>query len=220
MTKSVDHPNRSADLPANTQLLFVTDPLCSWCWATLPEVMKVRDALGSRVSFDLIMGGLQVGEPDGLLGYDVKRLRKLWQEVRETTGQTFSGKIPDGFIYHSELSCRAAEIARDLARGEPPFEFFYELQSAFYLQGLDINDPEILARLLAIETAEVNRALQQPEVISRTREHFDYAKSLAATALPQLLIDVGEGFQLLCGGYVTEEFLLPDIMNRLSASQT
>ena len=130
MDKSVDHitlksaPTRTPKAAQEqTRILFVTDPLCSWCFGTLPEVLSVREQLGSKVQFDIVMGGLQIGTPEGLLGYDIKRLIRLWNEVTATTGQVFSGRIPEGFVYHSELSCRAVEIAREI-NGEPPFDFF------------------------------------------------------------------------------------------------
>ena len=149
MTKSVDQSEKAkaAAVPKG-RILFVTDPLCSWCWGTLPEVLACREELNSLVEFDLIMGGLQIGPREGLLSYDVKRLRRLWQEVEETTGQRFSGKIPENFVYHSEISCRAVEIARQQSGGLPPFEFFAQLQKAFYHDGMDINHPEVLAKLL------------------------------------------------------------------------
>ena len=200
------------------KVLFVTDPLCSWCWGTLPELLKTQQSLKHWVSFDLIMGGLQIGTPEGLLGYDVKRLNRLWTEVAETTGQTFSGKIPKDFIYHSEMSCRAVELARELNDGLPPFEFFHQLQAAFYLEGKDINDPEVLSTLLKIPTDQVARKLASETLIQKTRQNFDYAKSLSANALPHFLIDTGAGYQLLCGGYVTEEFLVKDILFRIGDS--
>lgn len=213
MSTSVDQSSQQSG--STPRVLFVTDPLCSWCWGTLPEVLEAREQLHGEVQFDLIMGGLQVGTQEGLLGYDVKRLNRLWQEVEETTGQTFSKQIPDDFVYHSEVSCRAVEIARDLNDGNPPFEFFTRLQAAFYKDGLNINEPAVLADLLGQTESEVQAKLQEVEIIERTRNHFEQAKSLAATALPHFLIDSGSGYQLLCGGYVTAEFMIEDIRSRI-----
>jgi putative protein-disulfide isomerase len=214
MTHSVDHIESSSRQASKARVLFVTDPLCSWCFGTLPEVLLCRQKLAAEVSFDLIMAGLQIGTAEGLLGYDIKRLRRLWQEVTETTGQSFSGKIPEGFIYHSELSCRAVEIARQL-EGGAPFEFFAKLQTAFYQRGEDINSVKVLAPLLGLAEEELSRKLHSPEIIAQTRAGFELATSLSANALPHFLIDTGSGYQLLCGGYVTAEYLVPDILERL-----
>lgn len=197
------------------QLLFVTDPLCSWCWGTLPEVFKVKEQLPDSVQFNLIMGGLQIGPDDGLVEYDVKRLRRLWQEVANTTGQTFSGKIPKDFRYHSELACRSVEIARRQNNGDPPFDYFERLQRAFYIEGWDINQIDVLAHLLDATAETVEIDIYSTEIIQQTRQNFALARSLSANALPVFLLDTGDGFKLVCGGYVTAEYLLPDIQARL-----
>lgn len=215
MDKSVDHEAVNTPGSDPAKILFVTDPLCSWCFGTLPEVLKTRAQLRPKVEFDIIMGGLQIGTPEGLLGYDVKRLIRLWQEVSETTGQVFSGNIPEGFVYHSEVSCRAVEIAR-LITDAPPFDFFAELQIAFYQKGLDINSVKVLAPLLDLSEQEVSELLHSDEIIAKTREGFELVKSLSANALPHFMIDRGNGFELLCGGYVTADYLLPDIESRLA----
>ena len=64
---------------------------------------------------------------------------------------------------------------------------------------MDINHPEVLAKLLNQSEANVVDQLQSQEVIKRTRANFELAKALAATALPHLLIDVGQanGYQLI-----------------------
>ena len=147
--------------------------------------------------------------------YDKRRLRKLWQEVTEVTGQVFSGKIPGRFVYHSAVSCRAFEIARDHL-GEPPWEFFHRLQQAFYEDGLDINRPEVLAKLLQMGNAEVTRLLFDDHFVTAARRHFDLAASLSANALPTILLDVGEGYKLLSGGYITTEYLVAEIEQRLA----
>lgn len=218
MDKSVDQFQTDSRQGQKPKVLFVTDPLCSWCFGTLPEVMSVRQKLGGQVDFDIVMGGLQIGTSEGLLGYDIKRLHRLWQEVAETTGQTFSGQIPDDFVYHSELACRAVEIAREQAAGKPPFEFFQRLQQSFYHQGKDINSVKVLAQLLAMAETEVSTRLESTHIIQQTRAGFELVRSLSANALPHFLIDVGSGYQLLCGGYITEEFLLPDILARIESA--
>ncbi len=219
MDKSVDQFQVDSRQAPRPRVLFVTDPLCSWCFGTLPEVMRVRQKLSNQVDFDIVMGGLQIGTSEGLLGYDIKRLQRLWREVAETTGQSFSGKIPDDFVYHSELACRAVEIAREQGEGKPPFEFFQLLQQRFYHQGEDINSVKVLAQLLAMDETSVATRLESSHIIQQTRAGFELVRSLSANALPHFLIDVGTGYQLLCGGYVTAEFLLPDILTRVAAAQ-
>lgn len=201
------------------RITFVTDPLCSWCWGMLPEMFKVRERLTPEMDFDLLMAGLQVGAKRPLATRETRYLRKIWQEVEATTGQTFSGRLPedDDFIYHSEVPCRAVEAMRVHA-GSPPWEFFHRLQEAFYVEARNLND---MAELLDLaEPWGVDRrwladALGAETIIHATRQSFERASKLAAHALPTVLFELGDGPQLVCGGYATADYLVDELRLRL-----
>ena len=114
---------------------FMTDPICSWCWGTLPEILKVKSTLGERLDFKLRCAGLQVGSARQLSEEHKHQLLQLWAQVAETTGQQFAFSFPEDedFIYHSELACRALMIARQQL-GIEPWEIFVEMQEAFYVR--------------------------------------------------------------------------------------
>ncbi|XOV89148.1 MAG: hypothetical protein ACFHX7_04460 [Pseudomonadota bacterium] len=173
----------------------------------------MKTDLADTHNFDLIMAGLQVGAREALSAEHVESLRGLWQEVGQVTGQQFSGIIPPDFVYHSEVACRAVEIARDLT-GEPPWEFFFRLQSAFYRDGLNISSPRVLAGLLGLPEADVRGRLQDLRYVNAARAGFALANTLSANALPGVYIDSGEGYSLVTGGYVTAEFLVPELRAR------
>jgi|TARA_Y100000310_G_scaffold260110_1_gene268951 putative protein-disulfide isomerase len=204
------------------QVVFVTDPLCSWCWAMLPEMHLVRSQLSGWADFDLLMGGLQVGNRRPPVEADVNMLQELWRKVAESTGQKFLGQMPADpkFIYHSEVACRAVEAMR-LFQKQPPWEFFEKLQGAFYLQARNLNSVDELGELaepFGISPTDLDRMLQSSEVIENTRKAFESAKELGALALPVVLLDTGEGPKLVSGGYVTAEFLIPDLQSRIDAA--
>lgn len=211
----------SVNMP-KPSVIFVTDPLCSWCWAMLPEILAVRSQLYGWLDFELMMGGLQVGNRRPPLEADVKMLQDLWQKVAESTGQQFLGQMPDDpdFIYHSEIACRAVEAMR-LFEGKSPWEFFEQLQQAFYLEARNINSVDELGKLaepFGLESSALAKMLQSEQVIENTRVAFDTAKKLGALALPVVLLDTGAGPKLVSGGYVTAEFLVPDLDSRMKAA--
>lgn len=204
------------------RLIYVTDPLCSWCWAMLPEILDVRSQLTGWVDFDLLMGGLQVGNRRPPTAADVKMLQQLWHKVAQSTGQKFLGRMPadPDFIYHSEIACRAVEAMR-LLQKQPPWGFFERLQQAFYLQARNINSVDELGALaepFGIAPADLAKMLQSNEVIKNTRIAFASAKKLGALALPVVLLDTGKGPKLISGGYVTAEFLVPDLNSKMAAA--
>jgi putative protein-disulfide isomerase len=201
------------------KVTFVTDPLCSWCWAMLPDMQKLRVDMGDWLDFDLMMAGLQVGGPQPPTPYQAKQLKDMWNHVADTTGQTFSGELPDDprFTYHSEVACRAVEIIRHHLQ-QPPWDYFHAVQSAFYLEACNINDAAELTRLaepFGIKPDVMKELLGAEDIIEATRANFERAKKLGANALPSILLDTGEGPKLVCGGWVTAEYLRPDLEARI-----
>ena len=41
-------------------LKFVTDPMCSWCWAMTPHIESTLRSFDGRVAFDLAVGGINI----------------------------------------------------------------------------------------------------------------------------------------------------------------
>lgn len=214
------NPIESHDFIMKPRVTFVTDPLCSWCWAMLPDIQQLRTEMAEWLDFDLLMAGLQVGGPEPPTPHQAGMLKDMWRHVADTTGQTFLGKLPDdpGFIYHSEVACRAIEIMRSHLQ-QPPWEYFHAVQQAFYLEACNITNPVELGRLaepFAMQADTMAELLQATTVIDATRANFEQARKLGASALPSILLDTGEGPKLVCGGWVTAEYLRPDLEARIA----
>ncbi len=196
------------------KLLYVTDPLCAWCWGTLPELEAARRQLGDSVEFDLIMAGMKIGRDDGLAEYNKRRLTKLWREVRQVTGQVFSERLPDDFVFDSDLACRSVEIMR-IAGGNAPWDFFRELQTAFFVDAKDTNNIEVLGKLMGLDRQTAEEKLADPQIAAAVAANKVLIDRLSANALPNIQIDTGDGFRLLSGGFISSEFLVPEIRQRM-----
>ena len=108
-----------------------------------------------------------------------------------------------------------------MALGEEPFEFFHALQQAFYVDRENISAAETLGKLSeahGISAETMSRRLNDDDVIAETRRGFESTKFLAAHALPSVVVDVGEGPKLLCGGYFTADYLVEAIRERNTAT--
>ena len=201
-------------------LYFVTDPICSWCWGMLPELLKTKSALEGRLDFQLRCAGLQVGSQAPLREEQASQLITLWQHVAETTGQRFAFKLPEDstFIYHSELACRALQIARN-ALGEEPWEIFHAMQESFYVHCRNLGDLDQLYSIVQPSGVSADRfytLMQSSDIIQATRKEFDWCHAQGSDALPTLWLETRGEHKLVCGGYATAEYLIPELRARLS----
>nr|MBA3324286.1 DsbA family protein [Paracoccaceae bacterium] len=46
---------------SQAHLLYVADPMCSWCWGFAPVIADIRAAFRDRLPLHLVMGGLRPG---------------------------------------------------------------------------------------------------------------------------------------------------------------
>lgn len=201
------------------KLIFMTDPICSWCWGTLPEVDLLRERFSHQLQFELKCAGLQIGSQRPLTDAKRQELIDLWQQVSATTGQTFAFTLPEdrSFIYHSELACRTLQIARGYLRREP-WDVFEAIQKAFYVNSRNIADLDTLYTFMepyGMSYEDFATMLIQDDIVSMTRNEFDWCGERGIQALPTIFLDQGSGPELVCGGYATAEYLIPDIITRL-----
>jgi putative protein-disulfide isomerase len=133
----------------NARLLYVMDPMCSWCWGFAPVAdALVEQARAAGVDLHLVVGGLRTGSGAALEPSTKRYILEHWHAVQDTTGQAFKFEdaMPDGFVYDTEPACRAIVAARSLAP-DIAWNLVGEIQRAFYLQGRDVTNAQVLAEL-------------------------------------------------------------------------
>ncbi|RZU02567.1 DsbA family protein [Rivibacter subsaxonicus] len=212
---------------AGWSLLYVADPLCSWCYGFAPSLAAVH-ARWPQLPIELVLGGLRVeGEP-----LDA-RLRGLlqhhWDEVARRSGQLF---VPDalqreGFVYTTEPACRAVVTVRELALAEDPasapaqaLAMFHAIQVAFYAEGRDATDAELLADVaqrIGVDRARFASAFADAAMQLRTQEDFVTAQRLGIRGFPALAaVREGQG-RLLAQGWLAPEELLARLETEFGA---
>ena len=128
------------------RLLYVMDPMCSWCWGFAPVANAlVEQAQAAGVDVHLVVGGLRTGSGSALEPTTRRYILEHWQAVHEATGQPFKfeGALPDGFVYDTEPACRALVTARSLAP-DCAWKLLGLIQQAFYAEGRDVTHASVL----------------------------------------------------------------------------
>lgn len=178
-----------SDAPAaGWSLLYVADPMCSWCWgfsASLDALRRARPDL----PLQLVMGGLRVdGEP-----LDA-RLREFlahhWQEVAARSGQAFDlrGLEREGWTYTTEPACRAVVTAR-AADASKALPMLHAVQRAFYAEARDTTDAGVLADVAAsvgLDRAAFESSFASPTMRDAAAADFLFAQRLGVRGFPML----------------------------------
>jgi len=190
----------------STNLLYIADPMCSWCWGFSPVIDAVRDHYGERLPVHLLMGGLRPGTSEPMDGSAKAELKGHWEHVQKATGQPFDYTFfeREGFVYDTEPASRAVVAVRRL-EPELALDFLKRVQEAFYAMNCDVTDPGMLADI-AVETGLKRRIFASEfvaeEAINETRKSFEITRRLGITGFPTLLIGSDEGgIEIITTGY-------------------
>ena len=124
------------------EIIYVGDPMCSWCWGFAPVLDSLRDKYAERFKLRIIVGGLRPGPQAEPLDARLKDfLRREWRHIHEVTGQPFDYAFLDreGFLYNTDPASRAVVTMRVMKPGAE-HELFQRLQRAFYAENTDITN--------------------------------------------------------------------------------
>ncbi len=197
-------------MPRLKELIYVGDPMCSWCWGFAPELHRLRRALPHDVALSLCMGNLRNGHTwdDTFKAY----LGRHWDEVARRTGQPFDTALLERkqFDYTTEPACRAVCTARAIDP-ERAFDFFESLQRAFYAEGRDITDARLLCDLAATSGYDAERfasLFASPAMREQVPSDRYRARAYGASSFPSLVAIDCEGHLSVLRGYRTCEVLL------------
>ncbi|WP_166359096.1 DsbA family protein [Pseudomonas akapageensis] len=197
----------------SARLLYVMDPMCSWCWGFAPVAEAlIEQAHAAGVEVHLVMGGLRTGS----VALDPSTRRYIlehWQAVSDATGQAFAfeGALPEGFIYDTEPACRAVVAARNL---DPScaWPLVKLIQHAFYVQGRDVTRAPVLVELAeaaGLPRNEFAAAFDSAEQQMTTAADFTWVQDLGIAGFPTLLAERNGQLALLTNGYQPLSELAP-----------
>ena len=74
----------------NTQLIYVYDPMCSWCWGFKECWQKIQAALADELEIIYKVGGLAADSDQPMPEHMQLFLQQTWQRISVQTGAKFN----------------------------------------------------------------------------------------------------------------------------------
>ncbi len=197
------------------EILYVADPMCSWCWGFSPAINAIHNRFSDEVTVRIVVGGLMPNLNNKLDADSKSEIRHHWEQVKEQTGQPFCFDFfgREEFVYNTEPSCRAIVAARNIDPGKV-FPYLERLHKAFYTENQDITDPHILLTLAeecGMERTVFVAAFNAKETMEETFRDFQTSRQMNVRGFPSLLLRDDEEYAFLTVGYQPLENLEPAI---------
>jgi len=188
------------------QVIYVGDPMCSWCWGFAPVKRALEELSDNRAELMLVVGGLHPGTMEFQDEDRRKFLEEHWHDVGERTEQLFDFAIleREDFIYDTEPPCRAAVTMREMLGNHAALGYFSALQQAFYEDGVDITQTDALTTIamdFGVDGGGFKDKFLSQDMRKATAADFEIARTFGVSGFPTMLVREDEDYAYLTVGY-------------------
>ncbi len=209
-----------AGVVADTRIIYIGDPLCSWCWGIAPELERLGAM--TTLPLDVVVGGLRPGPSAERMTPGMEAfLADHWRHVEERTGQPFDHSVlrDHTWTYDTEPACKAVVTMRR-SRPDDTLRFFTTIQRAFYAERTLVGDPEAFRPLLAgfpVDPDAFLRDMASPSVTKETWRDFSWARAIGVNAFPVVILEESGQLRPLAMGYTPADTMFERLVSALPA---
>lgn len=204
------------------RLLYVMDPMCSWCWGFAPVIERII-ADYPQLPLHLVAGGLRPGARSPLDDVARSALGEHWEAVAIASAQPFltPDDLPDAFVYNTEPACRALVTGRELDVSKV-WGLVSAIQHAFYARAEDVSQTLTLIDL-AEQAGYQRKAFGECFDAELTKAaiaaDFSWTRDLGIAGFPTLLAERNGQLALLANGYQSPGDVLPLLERWVTAGE-
>jgi putative protein-disulfide isomerase len=200
-------PNMAHQETTSLELLYIADPMCSWCWGFAPVIEKIDQSFDIPVR--VVIGGLRPGARAEPLERVRGMLEHHWAQVAAASSQPFDVEALSrkDWMYDTLVPDTAVVVMRSTAPGEA-LRFLAVVQRAFYADVIDVTDPDVYRDLVAgfpVDPDGFVAAIRSPEMQAVAERDFREAQSIGVTGFPTLLLRDGASTIPVSFGYAPFE---------------
>ena len=185
------------------RLIYVMDPMCSWCFGFAPELASFL-ANHPEAKVDWVMGGLAPDSTQPMPDEQWQTIASYWHQIEAKTQVTFNHEFWQlNTPYRSTYpACRAVLCAEQMKPGSAGL-MVDAIQKAFYQQALNPALPEALvecASALGLDSSAFSALLTSPEIEQQLQQHLAISQQLRVQGFPALFfVEENQAYPLALG---------------------
>ncbi|WP_232843457.1 DsbA family protein [Sporosarcina beigongshangi] len=182
----------------NIKLYYVTDPICSHCWAIEPTFRRFTEQYGHYFNLHTVMGGLLEKWHDGPIDpangiHKPADVAGHWREVGEHSRMPIDGSLMiDNPVQSSYPASRVFKVIQKNHSDATAFEYLRRAREALFVFNQNISDQSVLIEIvdkMGLDGEEiVNEAEQQPIGQQLLNEDFALVRNLGARGFPTIIM--------------------------------
>ena len=198
-------------------LIYIHDPMCSWCWGFRPVWQQIQQAVAGKLDVRYVLGGLAADTDEPMP--EEMRLNVIdnWRRIqREIPGTEFNYDFwtrcsPRRSTYPA---CRAI-IACRMQQPELENEMLLLIQQAYYLLARNPSDLDVLVALaeqLGLNTQQFVDDIQSEACQKILLEEIEFCREINIFSFPSLVIKQGKSYTSIDIDYNSSTYILNQIL--------
>jgi len=199
------------------KIVYIYDALCGWCYGFSDVLSELYDNYKDTIDFDVLSGGLFVGERVGPINQVAGYIKKgAYKRVEETTGVMFGKAFIEGLDKEPEMIMESIwpAVALCIVKEEQPnkvFEFASILKKAFYHDNLNPVDSVgygPLAAKIGLDADDFNKKMGEQQYKELAVQEFEAYRGMGINGFPALVLDLEGQMMLLAQGYTPYDAII------------
>lgn len=199
-----------------TNLYYIHDPMCSWCWAFNPTWEKILEGLPKQLSLKYLLGGLAPDSDEPMPIPMQHQIAGYWHTIeQEVPGTRFNFDFwkscsPKRSTY---LACRAV-IACKNQRAFLEQAFIHAIQRAYYLEARNPSNSETLIQIAESLNLDANKFaedLNSPQTQKQLEDEIYFAIKIGSQGFPSLILEKNNTFRSIPIDYNNPDYVLSQI---------
>ena len=185
-----NQPNKTIDL------YYVTDPICSHCWALEPVLRRFTEQYGDHFNFHTVMGGLLEKWHDGPIDpangiYKPADVAGHWREVGEQTRMPIDGSLMiDNPVQSSFPPSRVFKVIQKQSE-KIANVYLRRVREALFAFNQNIAEESVLVEIvndLGFDGEAIVKEAEQQSSQQLLNEDFALAAKLGARGFPSIIM--------------------------------
>ena len=207
-------------------LYYVTDPICSHCWAIEPVMRRFTEQYGEHFNFQTVMGGLLEKWHDGPIDpangiYKPADVAGHWREVGDHSRMPIDGTLMiDNPVQSSYPPSRVFKVIQEVHSEAKANEYLRRAREALFAFNQNISEASVMIDIvnqMGLDGEAIVQQAEQPAGQQALNEDFALARSLGARGFPSIIMvnEDNKGVKLV-GGRPFESYVegLKQVLNR------
>ncbi|MDO6565357.1 DsbA family protein [Amphritea sp. 1_MG-2023] len=193
-------------------LIYVMDPMCSWCYAFHPQLKELISRLRPEIEVTCYMGGLAPDNDQPMPLAMQEALAQTWHSIEQRTGTQFNYDFwtqcqPRRSTYPA---CRAVITAEQISTGSG-MKMTEAIQQAYYQDAKNPSDLDVLIDLAAtigLDRQQFSQQIGSEKIQQALLEDLSFCQRHGIQGFPFLGLQTDQGLQMINAGYCNQATLL------------